>query len=161
MKQSHALVGIAALLLLVGAGCSQGENPQVKDATPAADATAPTETNSSDIVTAPEVSPDTNSSQTSSDFTVTAEAKGNRTLNVTWSVPSSMSEDKDVSAYRILVGKTENPTWDNKYYWYERGATYRDKTIEGLNTGKQHIRVCAVKAGDCAMYSNNVTVDVK
>ncbi len=161
MKEMKAVMGVAMLLLLVGAGCTTGEDPQVKDANPGADTTMSTETEVSTPVTTPEVSVDTEDTGDTSTFQVTAAPVGDKKLSVIWTVPESMATDKDITAYRILVGKTENPTSENKYYWYERGAVYRDKIVEGLNLGGQHVRVCAVKAGECAVYSNDVMVDVK
>ncbi len=156
MKYMTSLAGMAAVLVLVGAGCAPAEEPQVKNAD------TPEQTDTSGTVTVPEIGMDAQEeTPAASDLTVTAEATGGNKVSVAWTVPAEMAADKDITAYRILVGKTENPTWDNKYFWFERGSVYRDKVLEGLRLGEQHIRVCAVKANECVAFSNNVMVDVK
>lgn len=162
------LGGALAIITLLGAGCAT--QPQTKDAGVVKDEKK-SDANKQIIQTEVQVEPTTPTTPTvtiettetpttNTGLTLTVETIDEpKTIKLKW-VPSD-DVAKDAQAYRSLLSKDPNPEYPTKGWWYENGATFREKLWTGLPTGKFHIRTCAVKDDKCVVYSNDVEVDIK
>lgn len=140
--------GVLLLVLVLGAGCNKTD----KTATPAPQSKPAEEIAIPDVATQP-----TNEAP-ATDLKLTAEAKGNASVQFNWEASEDLA--KRAVVYRIVHGEEPNPTWPSTYY-FQRGPMYREKLWMNLPLGKQNFRVCVVEGGQCTVYSNNVEVEVK
>lgn len=136
----------------MGFGCTNGSVTQGDNApiTPTSAVQSPTQlkTNNAPIGdTAPGGS-----------IVLNAKATGDNTVEFEWNLGSDLASTTE--GFRFARGIEENPTYPSSWWW-ERGPSHRSLTWNGLPDGAAHYRVCAVVDDACAVYSNDVSVDVQ
>jgi len=158
MQKYLPLFAFAAVLLLAGAGCAQNasEPYSTKSADSGTtqeeqDAGAPSETPS-------EEEPSGDEEAAPSEFTLSAEAVGNRTVRFEWQVPKDLA--KEAEGYRFSHSR-DNLMNGLTSWWWERGPAHRDHEWSGLPLGPSYFRLCIVRNGRCTEQSNIVGVDVQ
>lgn len=155
MSKYHTLLGVFALLVLIGGGCANTapESTDTTDETPV----VTEETQSDTEATTVEVS-DTG-------LTLMAETQENGDVLFTW----DLIEDnimEGITGFGLAHGTEENPEYPSQY-WYTLGPDHieklwdRDVLWPTMPAGEQHFRVCLLVNNECEIYSNNVMVETK
>lgn len=152
--KNHKTLTVLAVMLLACAGCnnmSQTSGPQTKSAGEVTSAPATT-TQSTPVGEIPDdIDPYA--------LNLNAEAIGNQTVRVSFTLPDEMLTDTD--AFRLLLSKNEEPTRENATNWYDLGTAHTNKDWKVNTRGERYVRVCVVRADKCETYSNVVKVDVR
>ncbi|MFH1947236.1 MAG: hypothetical protein ABIJ23_03720 [Candidatus Magasanikbacteria bacterium] len=165
MKKLSFLVATFALVLLVGAGCSDTSTPQAKDAFTDESVEANVEVTENQEGETTEEQTEEQMEQTKevinteSDITLKVEVKENATLNLVWEVSDELKEK--ATGYRLLLDDEPNPEFGQGGFWYDRGPAHFDKEWTELPLGKQYVRVCVLEGAECIADSNEVEVEVK
>ncbi|MBU2542583.1 hypothetical protein KJ785_03420 [Patescibacteria group bacterium] len=168
MKKLSFLIATFALLVLVGAGCSDTSTPQSKDASTdeSVEATVEVTDNQEGETTEEQTVEQTEEPEqpeevinTESGITLKVEALENASLNLAWEVSDELKEQ--ATGYRLLLDEEPNPQFGQGGYWYERGSAHFDKKWTDLPLGKQYVRVCVLKGTECIADSNEIEVEVK
>ena len=146
MTISAKILSIAALVTLLGAGCSNPASPQLQVKTAETDTTITVTT-----------TPDVAAPLTDEGLKLTAAPLGNNEVKFTWSVPENLTS-KD--GYRIVRGPTENPTYPGNF-WFHQAPGSSERIWINLPTSTQHFRICRFENNTCTAYSNTVVVDAK
>lgn len=153
MQHLTKLLSIAAVVLLIGAGCA------------AEDSDVPAKTaemgDSSPVAAEMQDSGDSmaDSANMNSDIRLEAEAQGNGQVAFTWEVADSVEK---TDKYRLIRSEEMNPEFDGKNYWLQIHHTKSEYSWIGLPTGTMHFRLCTFEkaSNSCTGYSNNVMVEV-
>mgnify|MGYP001255523249 CR=1 FL=1 len=145
MQKISIILASFALMLVLGAGCSETE-PQEE-----------TQSKTADVEMSETPVMETTSEVGSGDIQLTAKATGKNTVALDWKISKAL-EDK-AESWRIVYGKDANPSYPSTW-WFERSKSYREKVWAGLPAGKAHFRICAVVGETCDIYSNDVELEI-
>ena len=147
MRKATAFLVIAlGTLTLVGAGCNTTQEEVSKNEESAT--STPTSTQATDTSTS-EVA----------DINASAEAVGNGTVSVKWTVPENFDRTKSFQVLHSSKPNPEHPT----AFWFQYMNSIRETELSNVATGTRYIRVCAfdLEKKECVKFSNEVQVDVK
>ncbi len=134
---------ILGVLLLAGAGCSRQEPVS----------TTP------DTGTEPAVNGTTDTSpETSESITLTGSITGPNSVKLEWEPSAEVTES--VEKWWLIGGSEENPSYPGTKFVFERSKGFREKEWKGLAAGTTHFRVCAVVDQKCAIYSNDLELEI-
>ncbi len=141
---------IVALLLILGAGCAkQPDTSTPTPSKPAGDTSTDTGTNTGNP----------NGPAVNTNIDLTGEATGTNSVRLEWTPSDDVAATAE--SWIIVQHREENPEYpDKKSFWFERGASFREKDWNNLPAGVSHFRVCAVVNGECTEYSNDITFDL-
>ncbi len=169
MKKLSFLIAAFALVLLVGAGCSDTSTPQAKDASTEESVETSVEVteNQEGETTEEQMEEETGDQMEETEevvnnvsgITLKVEAKENATLNLAWEVSDELKEK--ATGYRLLLDDEPNPQFGQGGYWFDRGPAHFEKEWTELPLGKQYVRVCVLEGTGCIADSNEVEVEVK
>ncbi|PIT86870.1 MAG: hypothetical protein COU33_00780 [Candidatus Magasanikbacteria bacterium CG10_big_fil_rev_8_21_14_0_10_43_6] len=142
-----------ALLLLVGGGCAP------KDDYSSTDTNAETGTEHVPVTkNAAGATTRTSTTEQHTDFVLTAEPTGDRTVAFSWTLPDELAAQAE--KFMVVRGTTPNPEHPATWWWW-RGASYRNLEWSELPLGEAHFRVCAIVEDNCIAYSNDIVVEVE
>lgn len=79
-------------------------------------------------------------------------SKANVSLN--WIVDSALNS---AEGFKTIIGTTKNPVYPGNSY-HTLSGNQRNDTWKKLNPGTYYFRICLLKNGICAAYSNNAAV---
>lgn len=146
-KQILSLFGLMAIVLLVGAGCAQTQDSSIKN-----DGESAKNAENQNIVEKTNIEEKNEGS-----ITLSAE-KTNIAGEVllSWIVPKSLKSD---DGYRIIRSLEKNPVWPGSY-WFHQDASRDHITWINIPTGIHNFRICRFISGECAEYSNEVSVQI-
>ncbi len=157
MKRFSTILGLAAVILLIGSGCAGSEAPadlpEADDVQPAAADARPSPRakntdEAGDTMKAPEAA----------GFTLSAHATGDRSAMFEWTVPEDIADQAE--KYVVVRGTEANPEHPASWWWW-RGPVYRDLEWKELPLGEAHFRVCAQVEEACIAYSNDVVLEIE
>ena len=94
------------------------------------------------------------------EFTLSAESLGDGKVKFSWSLPEDIETD-DEKGFIIVRSENENPENDGLNYWIRQSSLNREASWINIPTGTQHFRICALLNEECAVYSNDIELEVK
>lgn len=149
------IVGVAAFLILIGAGCTAvTPELQKKSSIP------PESVGSPNTILTPEKD-DEEENKPAEELTLEAEALGSGQVKFSWTAPSGLTE---ANRFILVQGTEENPVHDGKHNWYRQYYANRAVIWSNLSSGPHHFRICLTENNDqdtCTIYSNDVELEVK
>lgn len=95
-----------------------------------------------------------------SELTLSAEALGGGLVKLTWTKSDDIKTDAE-KGFILVRSATENPEHNQKNFWFRQGAEKRETIWKSVPTGTQHFRICTLENEKCAVYSNDVQLEVK
>lgn len=133
-------------LLLVGAGCAATQPPGVETT----DTGVKGDTDTTSTGTNPE--------NKTSEITLTGSITGPNSVKLEWEPSAEVTES--VEKWWLIGGSEENPSYPGTKFVFERSKGFREKEWKGLAAGTTHFRVCAVVDQKCAVYSNDLELEI-
>ena len=154
---TRQIIGLAALLVLVGGGCGGNETvtPTPEDQ-PAQEEMAE---NQKDEMNEQNNDSATENAQGEGVHITKAEPQGDRTLAIEFDLSDEYTDAAE--GYRLILSSDEEPTWPTKGYWYQLGVAHTEKEWKGLPLGERQLRACVVIDDACAVYSQTLTVEIE
>lgn len=141
---------LMASLLLFGAGCNEAKkineaekNFETKNA---ANTEIIKETN--------------NENNAANGLNLSAETLGEGQVKLTWTKSDDIKTDAEKGFVLVRSEKT-NPENDGINFWFRQSSEKRETVWKAIPAGKLHFRVCALQEEKCAVYSNDVELEVK
>lgn len=149
---------LMASLLFFGAGCEApaDENGEEKETTfETKDANGneqQTEENNEESTE--------NEEENETGLNLSAEALGDGQVKLTWTKSDSINTDAE-RGFVLVRSQEKDPIHDETNYWFRQSAENRETVWKYILPGKQHFRICALQNEKCAVYSNDVELEVK
>lgn len=137
---------LAISLLFLGAGCDKAA--EVKEAEKTFNAKE-----------AQNQIPEEKSEKTSG-LNLTAEALGDGMVKFVWEKSDDVATDKE-RGFVLVRSENANPENDGTNFWFRQSADKRETVWKDVPAGKLHFRICALREEKCAVYSNDVELEVK
>lgn len=150
--------GLFLLLgLVVLTGCEALDESEDSDTATPQQKTAATVGDDVDLTN--ELTDEARKIEDGSGIALTAKALGNSMVKFQWTV-SEVETDKE-KGFVLVRSMDEEPVHDGLNYWFRQYYRNREATWVDLPTGTMHFRICALQNGECAVYSNDIELEVK
>lgn len=147
-KATALLVTALGVIALVGAGCSNTQEDVNKNE----------EQNTATSTTSTENNQNKEEAATS-EIVASAEALGNGSVSVKWTVPEGFDKTK---SFQILHSSKPNPDHPSAF-WFQYMNSVRSTELGNVATGTRYFRVCSfdLEKKECVKYSNEIQLEVK